>query len=613
MRIKRFLFYSVILISFVLSYGCKKNEDSRKVSSAHNENRPYIQEVEIQEENGEAYTQEASSYSEHNQDPLSVTTSSGRAKSASSKTKRKEIIEEVAPNNLAVYEPTISVGGVNKDEVVGLQNQSSFRFEIFATSGGVARFLEGQELSKNLGQDCYEAIAAADEGYYFDHWEVIQGRPLTPVTLSRIMVQGFSGTVLKAHFIKESELIYVSKQGQAMASAALGSRALPFASLEAAVSEAKNRIESNDTQRVELRVAVGDYLLQDHSALELISGISIIGGFNQDTWELLVANKAAQTIIRITRAFSPSAMIFINSGQKDNLRAGRVTLAGLVIDGSSAPVVLVSANGVTPRITQCVLKGYGEALVSCFDSGAEIDTNQFVSFSDSGIVLDVAPIAKQNVVIAQNSILMGSKQRALAQGIGIRINSPKNSDMVKVRVANNQIKASISKSFTGIKIDNSFMVCEGNRIETVNGLSEFSKGMELQGEAVVNGNTILLDSREGYGVSLQGNGHSGRILNNTIITKSMDINRSMTACGEIVGVNLLVSNNIFVNPEAETAAALGSGVLHVGNRVYNNCIISNNAEEKRLIVGVNGNVDQLFDDSIKYAINKGGVELSPQF
>lgn len=610
MGLKRFLFYTVILLSICC---CKKENVSTPSSSqANKEVSPYIQEVTNTSSSSSYSDNRLSSSQSTNNQAVSHTKVSATKPQSGSRQAKPYIV--TTPSQVATQAPVREVVVPPQNDVPSFEH-SSFRLEVFASQGGTARFLEGEELSKNLGTDCYEAIATANEGYYFDHWELIQGRPITPVTMAKIMVQGFSGTALKAHFIKASELIYVSRQIINHDQESQGSRVYPYHSIDLAVSEAKKRILSNETNRVELRVAVGDYLLKDHAALELIPGISIIGGFNQESWELLVGNKAAKTTIRVSRGFSPSAMIFINSGEQDSMsyRHGRVTLAGLVIDGSLAPVVLVSANGVTPRITQCVLKGYGEALVSCFDSGAEIDTNQFLSFSNSGVVLDISPLAKQNVNIAQNSILIGSQQRPLAQGIGIRVTSPENSQLVKVRVANNQIKASVSKSFTGIKIDNSFMLCEGNRIETINKSSELSKGMELQGEAVINGNTILLESNEGYGVSLMGNGYSGRILNNTIMTSSADVSRPMTACGEIVGANLLVSHNLFVNPEGESAAALGTGVLHVGNRIYNNCIISNNAEEKRLVVGVNGNVDKLYDDSIKYAINKGAIEIAPQF
>ena len=83
----------------------------------------------------------------------------------------------------------------------------------------------------------------------------------------------------------------------------------------------------------------------------------------------------------------------------------------------------------------------------------------------------------------------------------------------------------------------------------------------------------------------------------------------MTACGNIVGDDLLIKNNIFVNPSNEFSSALGNDLLNGNSRIYNNSVISNNRKEKNLIIGHNGNIDTLPDRITGATISQTGVEV----
>lgn len=511
--------------------------------------------------------------------------------------------------------------------VSAFSSLEGFALKVSASEGGRARFLEGKEISKELPQNGYQLIAVADEGYYFDHWEVIKGKTISPLTMETLSVEAVEGVVAKASFVLADSLIYVSRERLGVSERRNGSRKEPFLSLDEAVDEALGRLEKKKVSSVEIRIAMGDYLLKDNGALELVPGIALVGGFNPKTWGKsslsVIADKKAppslsqknQTIIRIGKNFASEAMIFINAQPKEGFKwkKGEVSLSELVLDGSLCPVVLISATGVTPKISNCILKGYGESLVSCFDSGAEIYENQLLAYGKESIAVDINLVAHPGASILQNVIWMGSESHQIVKGLGIRVYSSDSNEVNRIRIAHNQIRSGATESFTGIQVDNGLLVCEGNRIETLSKTQQESFGMNLKGEAVVNSNLIMLESKGGYGLALTGNGYPARILNNTIVTKSPDSTVPMTACGNIDGKKLLISHNIFVNPQEEQAAALGVRVLGSENRIFNNYIISNNEEEKRLVVGFNGNQDQITDNHVKAAIYESGVEIDLEF
>lgn len=539
---------------------------------------------------------------------------------------------DAAPRVVPRMEPMELPEESNRDiktpRKIGAENGRGFRVEIEAGEGGRAFFEEspGAEGTEFL------ARAEAAEGWFFDRWVIASGAAAASLTASRLPVSaGLDGIDLKALFLPESGTLFVSSASEI---AGTGSRERPFLSLVKASREAVRRISTGKSSTVEIRLAAGVYLLEGREALELVSGISIVGGYDPSDWlrsaDSLGVGTASRedfafdfsersdfqglSVVKAGRRFGAEAMIFISAEADGDFtwKQGAVRFDSLVIDGSLRPVTLISSTGVTPSLSRCLLKGYGEHLISGFDCGLELKESRLASLGDESVAVEISPAAVPGILIENSLFQIGSKAGSVEDGSAIRIYSPENLSMNRVRIVGNGIRSSVTGQFSGIEIENGMMICEYNRIESGR-TSGVSRGIELKGEAVVNRNRIILDSEKGFGLSLKGSDSPSRILNNTIVTRSISSSGRMTACGDLEGSDLLISHNIFVNPQNESAAAIGIDPDRGGSRISHNSVISNNPDEKRWIIGQNGNTDQLPDRMTGATVSGSGVEVKPDF
>ncbi len=502
-----------------------------------------------------------------------------------------------------IIEPTIVKAAPRKVEKIN--PTTPFQIEINASEGGRAFFKEERVLTGNP----FIAIAQANEGYYFDHWEIQSGTTQDPVTLEQISIkEAENGISVKAIFNKALNTLFVNNRATSVGN---GTHDTPYKSLSSATREAVSRIKKVNALKIEIRVASGNYQLARQEMLELVSGISIIGGFNPNSWEQ-EGKGAPPTLIRAASSFIAESLISISSIEGDHFsknNTGEVSLSSLVIDGASNRARLISAENIHLKLAEIRLEGYGDSLVTAFNAGLTLVDSTLLSLGRRTTVINVGPASDPGVYIANNEILLGKETRKAQQAVGIQIYSPESLSYNSIQVIGNQILAHVNESFTGIKIDNGSMICNNNRIESFNPATSSSFGMELQGEAVVNKNWISIGSENGYGLSLRSNKSSGRILNNTIITRSISDNGKLTACGPISGDDLMISYNIFVNPAQSSEAVLGVNLLTEGHTVSNNRLISNNVEEKQFLIGLNGNMDVLPDELKSIAETAQEVEI----
>lgn len=484
--------------------------------------------------------------------------------------------------------------------------EALYQISIQATEGGKASFRDEQP-APGLP---YVAVARPNEGYFFDHWELLSGKTDDELTAPVLSVfEADTGVRVKAVFKRDLGTLFVSAHANA-ASSPKGTRDAPYRRLSEAVSEARLRIESGKTATVQIRLASGVYPLYRQEMLELVPGISLTGGYDSQLWnktdDLLPEDPALLSVIQLTPSFVAESMFSVTpvggmaaiSGRVEKpgsrpVSANAVTLSALVLDGFSMPAVLLSAHGVSVSVQGCRLEGYGKALLSAFDCGFSLTDSELHAYGSRSTALSVEPVSKPGVYVANNQIRLGKAHRPLLQGVGIQIYSPESLAYNRVQLLNNDISAYVTENFTGIKVDNGSMICNNNRIESFNEMSGSGFGMDLKGAAMVNKNWISIGSNDGWGLSLKSDGASGRILNNTILTHSVNQNGKLTACGPIEGKDLMIAYNVFVNPAQSDAAALGVAILTEGHTVANNRLISNNADEKQFLIGLNGNVDSL--------------------
>jgi len=493
---------------------------------------------------------------------------------------------------------------------------NSFSYSVMVTSseGGSASFIEDSSLSLSE----YSAKAIPNEGFFFDRWEIFSGTSTDSLFSSSLKLKSDNrGINLRAYFLPLIGTLFVVPDSTVSGN---GSKRTPYGSLLLAINDANKRIESGRISRVTIRVALGSYYISGHNALELVSGLSIIGGYNPITWQRVQLDSSEELLegalskIVSTSSFSPDAMLFITS--VDSLDALSSSVEPIIIDslffdGLKSSSSIISSSQSFLIVRNSILRGRGNSLITVFDSGLTVENSLLNSFGNGSIAINVELASSPGISITKNKIVVGSKYYGTKNGNGIYVYSSDSLNIQRVNITGNYIISNVISNFEGIIVKNGVLICEKNRVESGSG-SKSSIGLNIKGEAVVNRNTVILDSDKGFGLSFEGNSSSSRILNNTIVTKSSNAAGRMTACGIINGDDLLIRNNIFVNPSNESAAALGVDILNGTSKVYNNSVISNNREENSRIIGHNGNISTLPDRVTGASISENCVEVEPE-
>ena len=505
-------------------------------------------------------------------------------------------------NEINKLEKQFTENSDNLDEMV-------YEINIDSSAGGNAYF----ENNKTLSSRDYFAKAVAKEGYFFDQWKISRGSISKSIYSKNIKIRADSnGVSVKALFLPLNQTIFVSSDFK---SRGLGTKKEPYKSIYNAVNDGVKRINESISKKVEIRVANGTYYLSNYNLLELTPGLSIRGSYNPISWRNEDFNpktydsKSNATIIRILPSYNSDSIIFVNRGNQNfSAEKRKILIDSLVIDVDKKNKIIVNATNVSLTLSNSVLYGNGRYLIGAFDCSVTVENTVLHSRGNNGYAIHVEPASFPGIKIIDNKIIIGSEKQQIENGNGIFIYSSKGLNEQRIFINRNHIVSYVYDLFEGISVENGSLVCDLNRIE--NGISAKSSiGMDIKGKAVVNRNTIILNSERGFGLSLKGSSVSSRVLNNTIVTESSNSRSKMTACGNIVGDDLLIKNNIFVNPSNEFSSALGNDLLNGNSRIYNNSVISNNRKEKNLIIGHNGNIDTLPDRITGATISQTGVEV----